>query len=159
LIIDLFGCNRTRINRKNQNITGSTTGHNSPAMTTGGDVHLNILTVKAATEDERPKLSAEAEQIAISAAKGNENQKGFVIMVGWNHVQAGGKTLINGGDHREVARWRSAMQELAASGLIENQSETCDIVFLTNEGYHLVECKLAPGSREQESGSISTDSH
>jgi hypothetical protein len=92
-----------------------------------------------------PELSAEAKQILAAALAGTDAQKGVTMSVQPSHVQAGGKTILNGGDAEIVARFRSAIGDLRTNELIENTDGKGHVFRLTPKGFDTArQCSPGP---------------
>ena len=85
------------------------------------------------------ECSDDAKQLLLEASK----DKGGVIMklgtMTNSHVQTNGLDFIESPDARTVARWRGAVDELEALGLIEDRAGKGEIFFMTNEGFNTAE--------------------
>lgn len=85
------------------------------------------------------EISDAAKELLKSAAI-SEDQIEFLDYIGGQELNAGEKTFLTGSaSNREVAKWKSALNELEQSGLIVDLSHKGEIFELTHAGYELAD--------------------
>ena len=82
---------------------------------------------------ESTPISDDARQLLLAASK---SEGGVIYMVA-NQVRAHGRKFVQSGDHRSLARWRSAVKELNSLALIE--TDNGKIFEVTGKGYRVAD--------------------
>lgn len=80
-------------------------------------------------------ISDDARELLLAAGK----SEGGVIYVIANQVRAHGRKFVQPGDHRSLARWRSAVEELSRLALIK--TDNGEIFEVTNTGYQTADTR------------------
>lgn len=83
-------------------------------------------------------LTDDAKELLLAAATAD----GLILQVRYlsgTEVQAGGKNFITQQTPREVARWRSALQELISHDLIEDRGYKEEVFEVTHRGHQVAE--------------------
>lgn len=86
-----------------------------------------------------PDLSPEARILLKEAS----HDKGGTIIharyIGGTSIQTNGKNLIPSEDHREVAKWENAIEELRSYDLVVDRGHKGEIFEITNLGYQIAD--------------------
>jgi len=86
-----------------------------------------------------PDLSAESQQLLIECSG---DSGGTVLAIGTLEgfrVQSNGKQFVQTGSPRSEAKWKSALDELMALGLLEDRGHKGEVLGLTNAGYEVAD--------------------
>lgn len=86
-----------------------------------------------------PTLSQEAK---ILLKEASQDKAGTIIharYIGGSAVQTNGKNLISSEDHREVAKWEGAIEELISYDLIVGRGHKGEVFQITNLGYQIAD--------------------
>lgn len=86
-----------------------------------------------------PTLSNEARILLKEASLDSNGTIISLRYIGGEDIQTNGKNLISSQHPREVARWKSAIQELKYENLIEDPSHKGEIFRITNLGYQIAD--------------------
>ncbi len=86
-----------------------------------------------------PKLSNEARILLKEASQDRDGTIMSLSYIGADDVQTNGKNLVSTQEPREVARWKSAIQELEAEYLIEDRGHKGEVFRITNLGYQIAD--------------------
>lgn len=86
----------------------------------------------------RDLLTGDAKELLLAAATADGHIMQLRYM-GGTTVQAGGKNFIIEQSPREVARWRSALQELVTHDLIEDRGYKDEVFEVTHRGHQVAE--------------------
>lgn len=78
-------------------------------------------------------ISDDARELLLAASK---SEGGVIYMVA-NQVRAHGRKFVQSGDHRSLARWRSAVEELNSLALIKKDNRK--IFEVTGKGYQVAD--------------------
>jgi uncharacterized protein YaaR (DUF327 family) len=84
-----------------------------------------------------PKLSNESRILLKEASQDRDGTIMSLSYMGGDDVQTNGKNLVSTQEPREVARWKSAVQELEAEDLIEDRGHKGEVFRITNLGYQI----------------------
>lgn len=90
-----------------------------------------------------PSLSAESKELLIEASK---DQNGTIMSIGTlggHIIQANGRNMITINNNREIARWRSALDQLSSLGLIKDRGYKGEVFAITDLGYQVVDALTA----------------
>jgi hypothetical protein len=86
-----------------------------------------------------PKLGKEARILLKEASLDRDGTIMSLSYAGGDDVQTNGKNLVSNQKPREVARWKSAVQELDSEGLIEDRGHKGEVFRITNLGYQIAD--------------------
>ncbi|MBJ8478837.1 DUF4062 domain-containing protein [Acinetobacter pittii] len=86
-----------------------------------------------------PTLSNEARILLKEASLDSNGTIMSLRYIGGEDIQTNGKNLISSQQPREVARWKSALQELKDENLIEDRGYKGEIFRITNLGYQIAD--------------------
>lgn len=86
-----------------------------------------------------PKLSQEARQLLIEAAKSGDGAIRFMKFIGGVRIITNGKDFITDGNPKTRAIWEGAIEELEREGLITDRGFKREIFAVTREGYEVAE--------------------
>lgn len=86
-----------------------------------------------------PKLSNEARILLKESSLDSSGTIMSLSYIGGDDVQTNGKNLVSSQEPREVARWKSAVQELEYEQLIEDRGHKGEVFRITNLGYQIAE--------------------
>ena len=86
-----------------------------------------------------PSLSNEARILLKEASLDSGGTIMSLSYMGGDDVQTNGKNLISSQEPREVARWKSAIQELENEDLIEDRGHKGEVFRITNLGYQIAD--------------------
>jgi len=132
------GKGTTQIGQSNQSATGSTSGDNSPVITAGRDVHLNLVprvqAEPSTPQQATPELTDEAVKILVEASM---DKNGFVLLIrGITGLQlrTNGKHMVNSQDKRSRASWDEAIHQLLARGFLRKQEG--EVLAVTEAGFN-----------------------
>ncbi len=89
------------------------------------------------------RLSEEARQLLIEAAKSSDGTIMFMRFIGGVRLNTNGKDFITDRNPKIRAIWEGALEELLREGLIVDRSHKREIFAVTREGYDMAEL-LAP---------------
>ena len=78
-------------------------------------------------------LSDDARELLLVASK---SERGVIYMVA-NQVRAHGREFVQSGDHRSLARWKSAVEDLSSLALIK--TDNGKIFEVTGKGYRVAD--------------------
>ncbi|TYR33838.1 DUF4062 domain-containing protein [Mesorhizobium microcysteis] len=96
-------------------------------------------------ESPRPQISNQARELLLEAVK---DQNGMIMRLqhlSGSVVQTNGRNLIESNDGREIARWRSAIDQLERLHLIEDRNGKGEVFYVTNSGFETAD-RLVQGS-------------
>ena len=91
-------------------------------------------------------LLEESRQLLLEAAKDPSGVILFASVMGGTIIQTNGKQFGIQGDARSMARWRRALDELAANSFVEPRGSKRELFFVTDRGYKLAD-RLGEASR------------
>lgn len=85
----------------------------------------------------RPALnvSADAQDLLISAADTPDGIVMYLRVFGGPHVQTGARQFTEGGNARSTARWTAALEELERLGFLEDRGGKREVFYVTNDGF------------------------
>lgn len=86
-----------------------------------------------------PSLSAESRILLKEASL---DQSGIIIharFISGTSIQTNGKNLIYGSEHREVAKWEKALEELETKNLVIARGNKREVFEITNTGYQVAD--------------------
>ena len=86
-----------------------------------------------------PSLSAESRILLKEASL---DQRGIIIharFISGTSIQTNGKNLIYGSEHREVAKWEKALEELETKNLVIARGNKREVFEITNTGYQVAD--------------------
>lgn len=86
-----------------------------------------------------PGLSNEGRVLLKEASLDSSGTIVSLSYIGGDDVQTNGKNLVASQDPREVARWKSAVQELEDENLIEDRGHKGEVFRITNLGYQVAD--------------------
>jgi hypothetical protein len=86
-----------------------------------------------------PKLSNEARILLKEASQDRDGTIMSLSYMGGDDVQTNGKNLVSTQEPREVARWKSAVQDLETEELIEDRGHKGEVFRITNIGYQVAD--------------------
>ena len=78
-------------------------------------------------------ISDDARELLLAASK---SEGGVIYMVA-SQVRAHGRKFVQSGDHRSLARWRGAVEELSNLALIK--TDNGEIFEVTGKGYRVAD--------------------
>jgi uncharacterized protein YaaR (DUF327 family) len=102
-----------------------------------GSLPHQIEVVKSKTP--LPSLSNEARILLKEASLDRNGSIMSLSYIGGDNIQTNGKSLISSQHPREVARWKSAIQELVDEHLIEDRGYKGEVFRITNLGYQIAD--------------------
>ena len=86
-----------------------------------------------------PNLSDEGRILLKEASHDSSGTIMSLSYIGGDDIQTNGKNLVLSQEPREIARWKSALQELEDEKLIEDHSHNGEIFRITNLGYQIAD--------------------
>ncbi|ENU4316792.1 DUF4062 domain-containing protein [Acinetobacter baumannii] len=86
-----------------------------------------------------PTLSNEARTLLKEASLDSNGSIMYLSYIGGEDIQTNGKNFISSRQPREVARWKSAIEELKDENLIEDRGYKGEIFRITNLGYQIAD--------------------
>ena len=95
-------------------------------------------------------MSRDAQTLLKEASLDSQGTILFLRTLGGTTIQTNGKNLITVNEHREVAKWEAALNELLNAGLIQDQGYKGEVFEITDEGYKWADViQLLPDSQSQ----------
>jgi len=85
------------------------------------------------------KLSKEAKILLSESSNDTNGTILFLRVLDGCELQTNGKNFITGKDHREVARWKSALNQLISEEIVIERGYKGEIFELTSKGYRLAD--------------------
>jgi len=85
---------------------------------------------------EIPQLSNEAKTLLLEAS---EDERGTIMFLSGTGLQTNQKNLISGNDHRIIATWEGALQELIDEELVIERGYRGEIFEITSKGYSMAD--------------------
>ena len=101
------------------------------------NAHLRTSTVSPSASA-APAVSEDAKLLAVTAKNG-DGYIHYIRMLGGAIIQAAGRNFITPQNDREEARWKSAIDELRAVGLVEVVGSKGEAFRLTKRGYEFAD--------------------
>lgn len=98
-----------------------------------------IKTEIVKSETKIPHLSDEAKVLLKEASMDNHGTILHVRYFGGTDIQTNGKNLITKQDHRHVAKWEAALQELLNVNLIVARGHKGEVFEVSNKGYQIAD--------------------
>lgn len=86
-----------------------------------------------------PDLTNEGRILLKEASLDSSGAIMSLSYMGGDDVQTNGKNLVSSQEPREVARWKSAVQELEGEKLIEDRGHKGEVFRITNLGYQIAD--------------------
>jgi len=86
-----------------------------------------------------PVLSETARELLREANKDKHGSILNLAVLGGHIVQANGRNLVASPENREVARWKSAVDELQGLGLIKDRGHKGESYAITDKGYEVID--------------------
>jgi hypothetical protein len=93
----------------------------------------------ASDTTQRPKVPVLSEAARELLLEASQDPDGVVLRtetVSGSEVETNGRDLVEPGNARSAAKWRGAIDELHALGLLEDRSHRGEIFNITDAGYH-----------------------
>ena len=87
-------------------------------------------------------ISEEAKELLLEVAKDAEKKNGAVTKaktLGGTFIQTNGRNFTDARDRRSVAKWESAIQELASLGFLVDATGNDSVFQITNQGFEAVD--------------------
>jgi len=112
-----------------------------------------LIEEHATPEEDQPadteELSAEAKEILLEAAQGNDGVVLSTLDSGGYSLQVNSKNLCATDDPRLEATWRAAVEELESRGAIEDLAGKGEVYFMRKPGYDIVEKLKKPAAAQK----------
>lgn len=92
-----------------------------------------------ANQSHLPRLSEEAKQLLLEAAA---DHNGTVLSIGDKSgtiISSNNKRLAEMGSHRSEAKWKAAIEDLVALGLLETRGHKGEVYSITHSGYEVAD--------------------
>ena len=86
-----------------------------------------------------PKLSKEAKILLSEASNDTNGTILFLRFLGGCELQTNGKNFITNKEHREIAKWESALNQLVSEEIVVERGYKGEVFELTSKGYHLAD--------------------
>lgn len=86
-----------------------------------------------------PQLSSESRILLKEASQDPHGQIILARFIGGTAIQTNGKNLIPSDEHREVARWEQALDELIQKGLVVARGHKGEVFEVSNLGYQIAD--------------------
>jgi len=97
-----------------------------------------------------PPLSHAAQTLLKEASLDGQGTILHLRTLGGTTIKTNGKNLITHNEHREVAKWEAALNELLSAGLIQDRGHKGEVFELTDEGYKWADViQLSPDSQSR----------
>ncbi|MBL4758987.1 MAG: hypothetical protein JKY32_15555 [Rhizobiales bacterium] len=90
-------------------------------------------------EDESISLSEEAIELLMEVALDRSGTITSMAFMSGHAIQTNGRNFADSGDHRSIARWKHALQQLLENDFILNRGGEGQIFEITENGYQYVE--------------------
>ena len=105
------------------------------------DVYDSFLSQSEVVESNTslPKLSNEARILLKESSLDSSGTIMSLSYIGGDDVQTNGKNFVSSQEPREVALWKSAVQELDDQQLIEDRGHKGEVFRITNFGYQIAD--------------------
>jgi hypothetical protein len=114
------------------------------------DVESSGQTILSSEFSLMPPLSRNAQTLLKEASLDSQGTILHLQSMGGTTIQTNGKNLITVNEHREVAKWEAALNELLNASLIKDRGYKGEVFELTDEGYKWADViQLTPDSQSQ----------